>query len=158
MSELVILNMNCDVCGEPATQKVIFQIKLGNQLIPQKIFYCCSSEKCFQRLKEYAKERGELIKVVPLELRRQLENEFFHDVQYIATLEQIEQMILEQNAKCVNCGRPLTKGSIRSYDHKDGIKVEGFKEKQWVYFHCKHCGLDSALWKVIQNIQGEKQQ
>jgi len=72
------------------------------------------------------------------------------------TLEEIEQLILEHGGKCVNCGAKLRKGSIRSYDHLGGIRVQGKEAPQWVYFHCSKCKLDSALWKVLDQINAEE--
>lgn len=89
------------------------------------------------------------------DVRKEVEARFFRDVQFVPTLEQIEAEILERGGKCANCGKPLTRGSIRSYPHPDGIETAD-KGKQWVYFHCKRCGLDSALWKVLQQIQAEE--
>lgn len=86
------------------------------------------------------------------DLRRLIEREFFDDVKVVLPLEGIEAEILQRGGKCVNCGKPLRRGSIRSYDHADGIEVLGFQKKQWVYFHCSKCGLDSALWKVLQQL------
>lgn len=50
--------------------------------------------------------------------------------------------------KCT-CGEPLIKHDIACYDHADGIDVAGFSEKQWVFLHCRHCGNDAAIWKLI---------
>jgi len=72
------------------------------------------------------------------------------------SLQQIEDYVLKHGGKCVNCGANLRRGSIRSYDHVDGIEVRGFKVAQWVYFHCGKCNLDSALWKVLQQIEAEE--
>lgn len=85
------------------------------------------------------------------------------DVKVIFSLEQIEEEILKRKGCCANCGARLKKGSIRSSDHPEGIEVKGFQQKQWVYFHCSKCGIDSALWKVLQLIYAsekptEKQQ
>jgi len=62
--------MQCDICGKKAIRQVIFNTKFGNQLIPQKFFYCCDSDKCLKRLEDYAKERNEVITIKTYNLKR----------------------------------------------------------------------------------------
>ena len=47
------------------------------------------------------------------------------------------------------CGEPITAEHVRSYDHRGGITVDGFAEKQWVHFRCPGCGYGWALWKIL---------
>lgn len=50
--------------------------------------------------------------------------------------------------RCRWCGVSLKNERILHYDHSGGWKVKGFKELQWLYIHCPHCGYDWALWKL----------
>lgn len=50
--------------------------------------------------------------------------------------------------KCGFCGTVLNHNNINYYDHGDGWKVEGFKNKQWLYVPCHGCGYDWALQKL----------
>lgn len=74
------------------------------------------------------------------------------------SLEEYELMVLNQNAHCVDCKKPIERGSIRSYDHEAGKVVLGFEQKQWVWFQCfnKKCGYQNALAKVLVSILLQK--
>jgi len=72
-------------------------------------------------------------------------------------LEAIEDAVIRNGGKCQKCGEPLKKGSIRCYDHSNGIQIIGKEKPQWVFFHCDGCGYDNALWKVLRQIRAEKQ-
>lgn len=68
-------------------------------------------------------------------------------------LPQIEALLIKNAGKCASCGKPIKKGSIKSYDHEEGgTKLKNFEKKQWIYFHCV-CGYDSALWKVMKQLK-----
>lgn len=69
------------------------------------------------------------------------------------TLDEIEKKIRKAHGKCYKCKREIKYGTIRSYDHEGGIKVKGFRKKQWVYFLCPYCNSMSALWKVIRFLE-----
>ena len=69
------------------------------------------------------------------------------------TLKEIAVAIVQKNGECVSCGHPFDLDDIMTYNHNGGITVKGYDKKQWVYFHCKHCDYDSALWKVEQRIK-----
>jgi len=71
------------------------------------------------------------------------------------TLRDIAVRVRVLGGVCASCGRTLFINSIHSYDHDGGLPVQGFAEKQWVYFHCKRCGYDSALWKVLNRLVRE---
>ena len=72
------------------------------------------------------------------------------------TLQEIEDLIIKNNGHCVHCHRKIKKGSIRSYDHDGGIYVKNKLKKQWVYFHCYWCFIDSSVDKVIRMIQARE--
>ena len=69
------------------------------------------------------------------------------------TLQEIETGLIQKDARCITCGQPFNIGDIRCYPHEGGIKVKGYKDKQWVYMHCRNCGYDNALWKLLQQIK-----
>ena len=69
----------------------------------------------------------------------------------------IAHYVFSHKGKCVNCGALLEEGSLKSIDHEFGIEVEGKENPQWIYFHCKKCGYDSALWKVLKQIRAEEE-
>ena len=60
----------------------------------------------------------------------------------------LEEILLQKRDKATKCGFCNTEynvGDIRSYDHTSGWIIEGFKETQWLYFHCHNCGYDWAI-------------
>ena len=56
-------------------------------------------------------------------------------------LQQIGEAV-ERLALFCYCGESIKADQIRSYSHKGkgAIEVEGFSEKQWVFFECPGCG------------------
>jgi hypothetical protein len=59
----------------------------------------------------------------------------------------IEELVkIRDNSKCLSCGSKALK--LGMYPHSDGVYVEGKDLPQWVYFHCKRCEYDNALWKI----------
>lgn len=73
------------------------------------------------------------------------------------TLQAIGRKIEESGIKCRWCGGKIPAANIHSYNHKGGIEIEGFNEKQWVYFHCVKCNYDWALWKLENLIKLQKE-
>jgi len=69
------------------------------------------------------------------------------------TLQEIATAIIQKDGRCVNCGHPFDLEDIKTFDHEGGIVVKGYDKKQWVYFHCKKCEYDSALWKITNKIK-----
>lgn len=67
------------------------------------------------------------------------------------SLQEIEEIVLNRNGKC-NADHVLEAGSIRSYDHDDGMPVRGFAKKQWVYFKCK-CGDEISIVHVLSAVK-----
>ena len=67
------------------------------------------------------------------------------------SLGQVEDIIKE--AQCVNCRRHTLK--VQMYPHDGGINLVtlGVNQKWWVYGHCTECGHDSALWKLIKQLE-----
>jgi len=59
MSELPKI---CDICGG----KAVIMVYTKRAGAVQKVFYCCSKISCLNRIKSYAKERGETVEVVEL--------------------------------------------------------------------------------------------
>jgi hypothetical protein len=69
------------------------------------------------------------------------------------TLQEIAAAVIQKHGCCASCGEPLDLNDIKTYDHEGGIAVKGYDKKQWVYFHCKKCDYDSALWKIENGIK-----
>lgn len=44
-------------------------------------------------------------------------------------------------------------GEVEMYEHSGGDFVEGHKEKQWIYFTCKTCKYQWALWKLLRRLK-----
>ncbi|RLJ01726.1 MAG: hypothetical protein DRP08_05190 [Candidatus Aenigmatarchaeota archaeon] len=65
------------------------------------------------------------------------------------TLKEIAKLIVKSGKCCRYCGYRFTTDDIRCYPHKGGIEVKGYEGRQWVYMHCRKCGYDWALWKLI---------
>ena len=58
----------------------------------------------------------------------------------------LEEILLQrQVVRCGFCRTEYNVNDIRSYDHTSGWTIEGFKETQWLYFHCHNCGYDWAI-------------
>ena len=43
---------------------------------------------------------------------------------------------LSKDPTCHDCGNPIQPGTLKHYEHSGGWEVEGFKERQWLYFQC----------------------
>ena len=59
-----------------------------------------------------------------------------------------DKLCKEGKLKCHWCSSEL-ETNPRSYDHDDGVEVEGFERRQWVYFRCPGCGYDWSLRKLL---------
>ena len=65
------------------------------------------------------------------------------------TLYKLEEKLSLLEKKCVSCNQLLEFGmgsKIDSYDHPDGLNLENYENKQWVFVVCP-CGYQNALWK-----------
>jgi len=69
----------------------------------------------------------------------------------MVTLKELGEKVTKGNAHCI-CGAKLDGYSIKSYDHEDGIEIEGYTEKQWVYVTCS-CNYQMAYWKIKKEIE-----
>lgn len=63
-------------------------------------------------------------------------------------------IINEDRLFCGGCGRKLkdVSWSLEMYPHSGGVLIKERGEKMWVYVHCRFCGYDTALWKLIKQI------
>jgi len=73
----------------------------------------------------------------------------------LITLQQISKFVVEKGGKCT-CGQLFKETDIRNYDHPYGYVIEGYSNKQWIYFHCTKCDCDLALWKILDRIALEE--
>lgn len=57
---------------------------------------------------------------------------------------------IRQGAQCWDCSGSLTVADIRHYDHDGGWKVDGFTERQWLYFECpkSRCEYQTSFAKL----------
>jgi len=71
------------------------------------------------------------------------------------TLKQIQRFLIDNGARCWNCGRKYRGGEIKAYPHEGGYSIlvrnsyTKKKRRMWVYMLCKKCGYQTALWKII---------
>lgn len=72
------------------------------------------------------------------------------------TLSEIEKTIIKLKGQCGHCDREIKEGSVKSYNHDDGIQVKDFDKKQWVYFHCYWCKIDTSIDKVMRKVKDVK--
>jgi hypothetical protein len=49
---------------------------------------------------------------------------------------------------CPTCGTSFKYADILGYPHPDGIYVENYGMKLWVFARCSKCGYDCAWWKL----------
>ena len=68
----------------------------------------------------------------------------------VMSLEEIGELIENRHKTCHWCDQPLTASDVDCYPHDGGIPVYGFHVKQWVYFTCRKCGYQWALWKLLK--------
>ena len=66
------------------------------------------------------------------------------------SLLEIELFLVENQAACLSCGKPMALGEIRTYDHAGGWPVKDFPIEQWVFMLCSKCGYGTALWKLLR--------
>lgn len=71
------------------------------------------------------------------------------------SLESISDLIAAKMSNCPTCQGKL--GEIEFYEHDGGVNVKDFLKRQWVYFTCKKCGYQWALWKLLQRIKKLKE-
>ncbi|KKL73196.1 hypothetical protein LCGC14_2077320 [marine sediment metagenome] len=72
-------------------------------------------------------------------------------------LSQIAEQIEELGLNCHWCETPIVADSVKSYDHPNGVDIDDFDTKQWVYFTCteKTCGYDWSLVKLQMQAERE---
>ena len=66
-------------------------------------------------------------------------------------LREIGEQVEALGGRCL-CGYLFKADDIRCYPHPGGVEVDGFEERQWVYFHCPRCSYDMALWKILDRV------
>ena len=75
----------------------------------------------------------------------------------IPTVEDIENWVIEHEARCVMCGARILKGSVGYYPHPNGVLcyAKGYAgvQRMWIYFHCRKCDYDNSLYKIIHQIK-----
>lgn len=70
------------------------------------------------------------------------------------TKEFVKDLIDREKPRCT-CGSRFRSSNLNSYPHKGGIRLDDDKEPMWYYVSCPVCGYDTALWKIIQQIDRE---
>jgi len=51
-------------------------------------------------------------------------------------LAEYEKLALKSSPTCHECGNPIQHGTLKHHDHPGGWRVDGFAERQWLYFQC----------------------
>ena len=64
----------------------------------------------------------------------------------------LAERIEASGIRCRWCGAPITADIVLCYPHEGGVEVDGFDEKQWVYFRCTGCGCDWSLQKLCNQL------
>ena len=54
------------------------------------------------------------------------------------TIREYAQYALDQEARCWNCRGEVHLEDMRHYEHDGGWDVDGFPERQWLYFECSN--------------------
>jgi len=49
---------------------------------------------------------------------------------------------------CPSCGTSFKTADLLGYEHPDGVLVEQYEMKLWVFARCARCGYDTAWWKL----------
>lgn len=72
-------------------------------------------------------------------------------------LSELEEVRNKVEAECYKRpGNNCELNEAEMYDHDGGNFAEGKKEKQWIYFTCKICEYQWALWKLLNKIDNKK--
>lgn len=72
------------------------------------------------------------------------------------SLAEIGGLIGKEELHC-DCGRVIQAGDVDRWGpHDGGIEIEGFAEKQWVFFHCAKCGYDWSLVKLLHKVEAKR--
>jgi hypothetical protein len=60
----------------------------------------------------------------------------------------LEDLFYQLVQKCAMCKADLSNITSESYDHDDGVAVEGYTCNQWAYKTCPHCGYQTSYRKM----------
>jgi hypothetical protein len=69
------------------------------------------------------------------------------------TLGKLENLALKHGGRCWWCGEDVKEGSIWSDDNRHGINLQGYQEKQIIFFHCACCDRNTSFQNVLPNHQ-----
>ena len=75
----------------------------------------------------------------------------------IPSLFDFQSEILRLGGKCLSCGKEFQYGDIAWYEHPGGVEVKESPNKLWVYFECRKCGYQTALWKIEKQLHLERE-
>lgn len=64
--------------------------------------------------------------------------------------------LIDNKKPTCRCGVVLLGHNINYHKHKDGVRVKGITESQWVGVHCDKCGYNMPLWKISEKLRGDK--
>jgi len=76
-------------------------------------------------------------------------------VDEIKSVYEIQDEVIKKKGKC-SCGYRYQLGDIQWYEHSGGIMVKESPVPLWIYFNCRKCGYDTALWKILKRFQLEE--
>jgi len=58
--------------------------------------------------------------------------------------------------RCYGCWRTLEEircWSVEKYPHEHGVFLRDLNGCFWIYVHCGECGYDTALWKLVKQLE-----
>lgn len=84
---------------------------------------------------------------IPLTQKRSISN-------HSAASHSLDALNAPEGSRCPFCGALLASASASSYDHPEGVTLNGFTSPQWVFFSCPSCKLDISLHKLTRDKSG----
>jgi hypothetical protein len=96
-------------------------------------------DKC--RCRCHGRNHGYLVK------KKNAKLDDFETYLYLSHIEEIAKLFWGK--KCPSCGDDLSSAEVLGYEHPDGIYVENYGMKLWVFARCPKCGFDISFKKVI---------
>ena len=79
------------------------------------------------------------------------ENARLDDYEYVLYLSHVDEVAsIFEGKQCPNCGSRLDDAEILGYEHVEGLYVERFRLKLWIFAHCPDCHSDVSWRKVVR--------
>lgn len=68
----------------------------------------------------------------------------------IITIEMLLSFLKNAKPECPTCRIPFRIEDMDSWDNPAGYYLEGYEEKQWIFFHCQKCTCDQSLNRLLR--------